>query len=142
MMDNDIDIRQEFEEARRDYSNDTPETFIARPAVRAIMWDKSLGKCWYCGREIPFRGFSVNHIVPRSDGGDESYENLVPCCRYCNHSKGRRSLEEFRITLAKRADGCPGFTPEQMAWLKAQGVQIPILSTSEFQLYFEKERLS
>ena len=143
MMDNDIDLKQELEEVRRDYVDDSPEKFITRPAVRAIMWDKSLGKCWYCGREVnPFRDFSVDHIVPRSNGGDESYENLVPCCRHCNRSKSGRSLEEFRTTLAKRADGCPGFTVEQLGWLKAQGIQISILSISEFKFYFEKEGLS
>jgi len=107
------------------------------------MWDKSLGKCWYCGREMnPFRDFSIDHIIPRSAGGNSFYENLVPCCRHCNHSKSGRSLEEFRITLAKRTSGCPDFTAEQVTWLRAQNVNIPVISTSQFKFYFEKEGLS
>ena len=141
-MDNDIDLKSEFEEVKQDYLDDSPMKFVNRPVIRAIMWDKSLGRCWYCGRELnPFRDFSVDHIVSRSDGGDESYENLVPSCRHCNRSKGDRSLEEFRVTSAKKADGCPGFTQQQIAWLKGQSVQIPILAISEFQFYFEKEGL-
>jgi len=141
-MNSDVDLRREFEETKQDYLNDSPINFVNRPAIRAIIWDKSLGKCWYCGRELnPFRDFSIDHITSRASGGDESYENLVPACRHCNRSKSDRSLEEFRIMMAKKVDGCPGFTSQQIAWLKEQGIQLPMLSVSEFQFYFEKEGL-
>lgn len=141
-MDSDTDLQEEFQALVEEYKDDTPTRFIRRPEVRALMWDKSLGKCWYCSRELnPFRDFSIDHIVSRIEGGEDSYQNLVPCCRQCNYSKGNRTLEEFRATMAKRAGDCPGFTLQQMAWLKEQGVKLPLLSVSEFQFYFEKEGL-
>ncbi len=42
--------------------------------------------CQYCGQY----GDTVDHIVPRSLGGDDHFENLQTLCRTCNYSKGGR----------------------------------------------------
>lgn len=43
-------------------------------------------QCHYCGYEDPV--MTVDHILPRSRGGDNSLENLIPACRKCNYSRG------------------------------------------------------
>lgn len=51
------------------------------------------GKCWYCGRSLsmlknsPFFA-TLDHIVPKSAGGEDHFYNLVVCCRDCNTAKG------------------------------------------------------
>lgn len=65
--------------------------------LRASVWDKSGGRCWYCGRQTnPFRDFHVDHAIPVVSGGSNDLDNLVPSCQPCNGAKGSLSLEEFR----------------------------------------------
>jgi hypothetical protein len=67
------------------------------PDLRADVWDKSRGICWYCGGELhPFRNFHVDHILPVVDGGTNDLGNLVPCCQSCNTRKGPRPAEYLR----------------------------------------------
>lgn len=65
--------------------------------LRADVWDKSRGFCWYCGGELhPFRNFHVDHMKPVIDGGGNDLDNLVPCCTSCNSRKGSRPAEYLR----------------------------------------------
>lgn len=59
--------------------------------VRAAVWDKTDGYCWYCKTKLhPFRTFTIDHVHPVSRGGADTIENLVPCCKSCNSRKGDR----------------------------------------------------
>lgn len=56
---------------------------------KAAVWDKTGGKCRYCGNDTnPFRDFTIDHDVPWSKGGSDVVENLWPCCKSCNSRKG------------------------------------------------------
>lgn len=56
--------------------------------------------CGYCGGHFPnFRDLSRDHIVPRSRGGSNTYQNLVTSCRSCNAKKGDRLLSEVGMEL-------------------------------------------
>jgi len=71
--------------------------------VRAEVWEKTNGLCWYCGtRLVPHRTFHVDHVHPRSDGGTDDLANLVPACATCNADKGSQLIETFRL---KRGGG-------------------------------------
>jgi 5-methylcytosine-specific restriction endonuclease McrA len=56
--------------------------------------------CQYCGRQGP--DLTIDHIIPRSRGGQHTWENLVSACKPCNHRKGGKSLIEARMTLRKQ----------------------------------------
>ncbi|MYM19977.1 HNH endonuclease [Brevibacterium sp. 5221] len=58
-------------------------------------------RCAYCGAAAG----TVDHVLPRSRGGANSWENLVACCRACNNRKGDRTPEEigWRLARAPRA---------------------------------------
>ena len=58
--------------------------------------------CQYCGRVFPPQDLTLDHIAPRSRGGDSAWENLVTCCRSCNNRKGDRSPEGAGMRLLKR----------------------------------------
>src|SRR5205085_5173467 len=53
--------------------------------------------CQYCGKRS--RELTLDHIIPRSRGGQSTWENLVACCRHCNGKKGNRLLKEVNMRL-------------------------------------------
>lgn len=55
--------------------------------------------CQYCGKRTG--DLTLDHIHPRSKGGQHTWLNLVSACRYCNHRKGGKSLAEARMQLRR-----------------------------------------
>ncbi|MBL8231629.1 MAG: HNH endonuclease [Bryobacterales bacterium] len=55
--------------------------------------------CQYCGKTLPSSELTLDHVVPRSRGGDGSWENLVACCNPCNNRKGNRTPDEANMRL-------------------------------------------
>lgn len=53
--------------------------------------------CQYCGRRAPY--LTVDHIIPRSLGGEHVWSNLVAACPSCNHRKGGRTLDQAHMRL-------------------------------------------
>ena len=51
--------------------------------------------CQYCGEAMPPGELTLDHVVPRSRGGNSTWENLVACCHECNRHKGNRLLSEI-----------------------------------------------
>ena len=58
-------------------------------------------QCQYCGKRLPNSQLSIDHVVPRSRGGDTSWENIVCCCLTCNTKKGGRTPQEARMRLMR-----------------------------------------
>jgi 5-methylcytosine-specific restriction endonuclease McrA len=52
-------------------------------------------RCAYCGHSAT----TVDHVLPRSRGGADSWENLVACCLRCNNIKGDRTPAEMGWAL-------------------------------------------
>ena len=50
--------------------------------------------CRYCGKKPPDTILELDHIVPRSEGGGDTPENLVTSCFECNRGKGATSLAD------------------------------------------------
>jgi hypothetical protein len=48
-------------------------------------------KCVYCGSQ---RDLTIDHVIPRSRGGKNTWANMVTSCGKCNHKKGDRTPEE------------------------------------------------
>lgn len=55
--------------------------------------------CRYCGKQLSSEELSVDHVLPKSRGGKDSWENLVTACKPCNSKKGDRTPEEARMPL-------------------------------------------
>ena len=62
--------------------------------------DKSI--CQYCGIHFPSSELSLDHVVPRSQNGKSTWENLVCCCVKCNAHKGGRTPEQASMKLIKK----------------------------------------
>jgi 5-methylcytosine-specific restriction endonuclease McrA len=65
--------------------------------LRIYMRDKF--RCQYCGEKKAVDGLTLDHILPRSRGGDNSPVNVVTSCVACNNRKGSRTPEEARMPL-------------------------------------------
>jgi 5-methylcytosine-specific restriction endonuclease McrA len=78
----------------------TPKVTV-RLTRRNLMF-RDAHQCQYCGKEPPLRELNIDHVLPRSRGGDDSWENLVTACRVCNLRKGWRTPEEANMHLARR----------------------------------------
>jgi 5-methylcytosine-specific restriction endonuclease McrA len=76
--------------------------FVNVPYKKVILSRKNIlrrdaYKCAYCGRgDLPL---TVDHIVPKSRGGSDSWENLICACTACNNRKGDRTPEEAGMRL-------------------------------------------
>lgn len=55
--------------------------------------------CQYCG--VRTSDLTIDHVVPRSRGGQHTWENLVSACRACNHRKGGKTLADSRMRLRR-----------------------------------------
>ena len=56
-------------------------------------------RCCYCGKKFATQELNLDHVVPRSRGGDHTWENCVAACSTCNHRKADRMLAELGWTL-------------------------------------------
>lgn len=76
-----------------------PFQSFRRKITRRAVFARDGWECQYCGR----RGsLTMDHIVPRSKGGDTSWENVVACCAGCNRRKGDRSVSQAGMRLRSR----------------------------------------
>ncbi len=68
--------------------------FVRVPYKRIMLNRKNIIRrdafqCQYCGKtDAPL---TIDHIIPRSRGGEDSWENLITACRRCNSKKGSRT---------------------------------------------------
>ena len=56
--------------------------------------------CQYCGRHM--RVLTIDHVVPRRQGGGHSWKNLVAACAPCNRRKGGKRPEEANMELKRQ----------------------------------------
>lgn len=71
-------------------------------------------QCQYCGKRPHVRELNLDHVLPRSRGGGDSWENLVVSCRLCNLRKGRRTPDEAGMVLMRRPQKPRWTTPAQI----------------------------
>lgn len=90
--------------------------YIRVPFKKIILTKKNVlkrdaHKCCYCGRsDLPL---TLDHIIPKSKGGDDSWENLVTACLPCNNKKGDRTLEEAQMKLRTKP-----YAPNHIIFIK------------------------
>ncbi|HEX4803666.1 MAG TPA: HNH endonuclease [Myxococcaceae bacterium] len=58
--------------------------------------------CQYCGHKLARNELNLDHVIPRSQGGKTSWENVVCSCVPCNLRKGGRTPDQAHMTLLKR----------------------------------------
>ena len=62
------------------------------------MFARDRHRCQYCGSD---RHLTLDHVVPRSRGGEDTWDNLVTSCAPCNRKKGDRPAHAAGLNLAR-----------------------------------------
>ena len=66
---------------------------------RRNIYARDSNRCQYCGRKFPTSELSLDHVIPKSQGGRATWENIVCCCVKCNVKKGGRTPEQAHMHL-------------------------------------------
>ncbi len=69
---------------------------------RRNLYARDRNHCQYCGRKYPTSELSLDHVVPRSQGGGNSWSNIVCACLRCNVRKGGRTPFQANMKLIAR----------------------------------------
>jgi len=67
--------------------------------TRSAIYERDGHKCQYCGST---RKLTIDHIMPKSKGGTDDWDNLVVACSSCNIKKSNKLLEHTGMKLARR----------------------------------------
>lgn len=109
------DLKQRFEPDRHDWVRTVKLSIVVPRIIRLTLYDRLPKKdvkfnrrnifardgnhCQYCGRKFPTSELSLDHVVPRSQGGKTTWDNIVCSCLKCNVKKGGRTPEEAHMAL-------------------------------------------
>ena len=111
------EVRREFEPEAHDWVR-TVRTHIAVPRIirvltfsriprqdvklnRRNIYARDGNRCQYCGKRFSTAELSLDHVVPRSHGGINTWGNIVCCCVKCNVRKGGRTPDQAGLRLIK-----------------------------------------
>lgn len=73
-----------------------PRDVHRRKITRKAVLARDAWTCQYCGSERT-SGLTVDHVIPRSRGGESVWENIVASCAPCNRRKGNRLPREIEM---------------------------------------------
>ncbi len=85
------------------------------PLSRRAVFARDGHRCQYCGRPAE----NIDHVVPRSRGGEHVWENVVAACRACNSKKEDRLPAELGLALRR-----PPVQPHAHVWLLAHAGRV------------------
>lgn len=111
------DFRKEFEPAEHDWVRTVRFDIVVPRIVRVLTYSRlpkqevklnrrniyarDASRCQYCGKRFASSELSLDHVVPRSRGGENTWQNIVCCCVKCNVRKGGRTPEDAGLTLMR-----------------------------------------
>jgi len=64
-----------------------------------MIYKRDDNECQYCGSR---KNLTIDHVIPRSKGGMDTWENLVACCSSCNIAKGNKLLKDTDMKLMRK----------------------------------------
>ena len=67
--------------------------------TRRELFHRDGGLCMYCGAQLGFSQMQIEHVVPRSRGGEHAWRNVVSTCEPCNRYKDDRTPEQAGMKL-------------------------------------------
>lgn len=81
------------------------------PLNRKAIFLRDDHSCQYCSRPAE----NVDHVIPRSQGGEHAWDNVVASCRRCNSKKGGRTPSQAGLQLLR-----PPRPPRRNSWVLVQ----------------------
>lgn len=112
------ELQREFESEQHEWVR-TPSMTLAVPKIiRLLSYDRRPSQdirlnrrniyardensCQYCGGRFSTKELSLDHVIPRVQGGEDAWDNLVCACVRCNARKGGRTPKQARMKLIRR----------------------------------------
>jgi 5-methylcytosine-specific restriction endonuclease McrA len=71
---------------------------------RRNIFARDHNQCQYCGKKFSTSELSLDHVIPRSQGGGTTWENIVCACVDCNVRKGGRTPRQANMTLIRKPE--------------------------------------
>jgi site-specific DNA-methyltransferase (adenine-specific) len=71
-------------------------------SIKQRLYEEQDGKCNACRKDFELRNLEIDHILPKSKGGGDYYENYQLLCGSCNRIKGDRTMEYLRMKIETR----------------------------------------
>lgn len=68
---------------------------------RAVVYNRYKGRCGICGKFVPYKVFTIDHIIPLEKGGSNAIENLQCAHNWCNSIKRNSSMKELLRKLVE-----------------------------------------
>lgn len=72
------------------------------PVSRRTVMARDHFSCQYCGAQPGRANLTIDHVLPRSRGGQSRWENVVTACGPCNRRKGNRTPDEVGMPLRRQ----------------------------------------
>src|SRR4029078_8300500 len=72
--------------------------------TRRNIFARDHNQCQYCGKKFPTSELSLDHVIPRSQGGGTPVDNIVCSCVDCNVRKGGRTPRQANMTLIRKPE--------------------------------------
>ncbi|MBC7783227.1 MAG: HNH endonuclease [Burkholderiales bacterium] len=111
-------LKREFEPAEHDWIHTVRFAMAVPKIIRLLGYDKlprqdvkfnrrnifarDSNRCQYCGKKFSTIDLSLDHVIPRSQGGKSTWDNIVCCCIKCNVKKGGRTPEQAHLKLLSK----------------------------------------
>lgn len=89
------------------------------PLSNATLFKRDAYLCMYCGQRHHRHALSRDHITPLSQGGQDTWTNVVTACKRCNSRKSGRKPEEAGMELL-----AVPFTPTHAEYIYLKGRRI------------------
>lgn len=112
------ELRAEFEPEKHDWVRTVRFDLAVPRIIRLLGYDRlprqtvklnrrnlfarDRNRCQYCGNLFPTSELSIDHVLPRSQGGPDTWENLVCACVRCNARKGGRTPTQAHMKLVTK----------------------------------------
>lgn len=71
---------------------------------RRNIFARDANQCQFCGKKYPTNELSLDHVIPRSQGGQSTWDNIVCACVSCNVRKGGRTPKQAHMSLIRKPE--------------------------------------
>ena len=84
---------------RHDLKIENLEDKLTKKEIKERLYKQQNCKCNGCGNQFPITAMEIDHIFPKSRGGEDNYENFQLLCGWCNKVKGNRDMKYLNAKI-------------------------------------------
>lgn len=112
------ELKKELEESNIEFIN-TPSTVVCVPRIiklldhynrspfrvrlsRRNLFERDNYTCLYCGGKFSSKDLTIDHVIPRAQGGGTTWKNVATACFKCNSSKGSKTPKQADMKLLRK----------------------------------------